>query len=98
MPKKAKIDCKFKALGGHGAMLKLTADAPDFGKIKCDIHYELVSDRMTEIVIKKGKEAEVLLDGMEVDATNSESVAKYIMACGLALNNLMNAVQAELQE
>ncbi len=98
MPKKTKVDCKFKPLGGHGAMLKISISDPGFGRMKCDIHYELISDRMTEIVIQKGKEAELLLDEMEIDATDSGSIARYVMACGMALSNLMGAVQEELKE
>lgn len=99
MPRKsAKIDCKAKALGGHGVMFKLKTDIPGFGRVKCDLHYELDSDSMTTLVLTKATEAEAVLDGMAVDPTDVESISQYAAACGEALNGLMIAVQQELSE
>jgi len=96
MPKKAKLKCSFKAPGGKKAMLHMSTDAPGFGRMKCDIQYDLESDRMTEIVIARGQAAAERLDGIEVDGTDTESITEYVSACMQELAGLMEDVQAEL--
>ncbi len=99
MPKQVKVDCKFRELGGHGAMLDIHLHIPGFGNMKCDLRYtNLESQAMVDIVTRNGREVQQTLDAMEIDPTDEASLAEYQMAMGAGLMKLMSDVRQKLTD
>jgi len=95
MPKD-RIDCKAVKEGKKGVMLQIKAAAEDFGHMKCTLDYHLETPEMTDAIYQAALDAEKLLDGMEVDPTDDESVGNYVEACGKALANVMLKIKEVL--
>jgi hypothetical protein len=91
MPK-SKIDAKAVREGDRGVKFQVKAADKDFGSMHCQIDLHLASDAKALAVLAAAEKAEGMLDGMEVDPADPESIQRYIGACGFALEGVIRAM------
>jgi hypothetical protein len=89
MPK-SKIDAKAIREGDKGIKFQVQVNA-DAVKVHCLIDLKLTDEAKVAAVLAAAQKAETMLDGMEVDPANADSVNAYVQACGFALQGVVQA-------
>lgn len=94
---KDKVQAKAIKEGKKGVKLQIQAKAKGWGSMKCQLDYHLESEDVAAAMWDAVKEAQNLLDGLEVDPTDDESLKEYMAACGEALGCVMAVVSEAVE-
>ncbi len=87
---KSRIDAKAIKEGDKGVKFTVKV-AADGVAVHCLIDFKLTDEEKAKAVLAAAEKAETMLDGMEVDAANADSVNSYVQACGFALQGVIQA-------
>ena len=91
MPKKVRMEVKAQPVGHQAVKLDIGVTQPGFGRFDCMMFFRLESESLAASVWKRAEEAEIALEGFEMD--DPASYEQYIATCGKLLTGLLADVQ-----